>query len=132
MLINHCYKEYENSYYFNYFIASSAVLIFNELIYLIKFSLLIRTSYFSRKIKNNKEKEEDDDKKPIITNTNNYNLNEMGKYWSNNKNKRVTFDPINSKSDERQSLLNSNNTDSNNTNLYDTINEINEGNNLYE
>ena len=133
MLINRCYNKYENSYYFNYFIASSSVLIFNELIYLIKFSLLIRTSYFSRKIKNSKNKKDDDDKKPIISNTNNYNLNDTGKYFSNGfKNKRVRFNAINSVDDERYSLLNSNNTDSSNCNLYDTINEINEPNNMYE
>lgn len=132
MLINSCYKEYQNTYYFNYFIASSAVLIFNELIYLIKFSLLIRTTYFSRKIKNDKKKE-DKNKQPIISNTNNYNLNETSKHLSdNNKNKRVRFEPINSTSEERQLLLNSNNTDSDNTNLYDTINEINKPNNIYE
>ena len=134
MLINRCYNKYDNSYYYNYFITSSSVLIFNELIYLIKFSLLIRTSYFSRKIKKSKcnYKKLDISKQPVISNTNNYNLNETGKYWNNNKKKQVRFDPINSVSDERDTLLNSNNTESNNSNLYDTINKINESNIMYE
>lgn len=127
MLINSCYKDYQNTYYFNYFIASCSVLIFNEITYLMKFCILIRTTYFSRKIKNDKKK--DDNKQPIISNTNNYNLNESSKYLNN---KRVRFQPINSVNDERETLLNSKYTNSNNTNLYDTINEINEANNIYE
>lgn len=133
MLINRCYNEYENTYYFNYFnyfIASSAVLIFNELIYLIKFSLLIRTSYFSRKIKNYNayNKKQDISNQPVISSANNYNLNEIAKNFSNkNQNKKVDFDPINSVNNEKEPLLNSDDT-----NLYDTINEINEPNNMYE
>lgn len=127
MLINSCYKDYQNTYYFNYFIASCSVLIFNEITYLMKFCILIRKTYFSRKIKNDKKK--DDNKQPIISNTNNYNLNESSKYLNN---KRVRFQPINSVNDERETLLNSKYTNSNNTNLYDTINEINEANNIYE